>query len=268
MSIQTLINKYNSILVEYKKTYQDYINSLNLNSSDLYTVPNTFFFGDDILSVTQGSSVSSCKSSCLANTSCSGATYNTKYDNCAINSGDGNLVEYPNSTGIVHPTVYYSYKLENLNDQLISLNIQISNLISSNQTKYIQELPDIQEHHQIIQQNSHNLNIDKAKIQKMLNNYKKLNQNYDESELVLTSNYYTYIGLFLITILLVFLLIKFSISGQQSGGGNNFKNEAIFLFSIMVIFLFLSIFLKNYNSYIFISTILIAYIILKMKLKQ
>lgn len=268
MSIQTLINKYNSILVEYKKTYQDYINSLNLNSSDLYTVPNTYFNGEDILSVTQGSSVSSCKSSCLANNSCSGATYNSKYDKCAMNSGDGDLVEYPNSIGIVHPAVYYSYKLENLNDQLISLNIQISNLISADQTKYIQNLPDIQQHQQIIQQNYHNLNIDRAKIQRMLYSYKQLNQNYDESELVLTSNYYTYIGLFLITILLVFLLIKFSMSGQQSGGGNNFKNEAIFLFSIMVVFLFLSNFFKNYNAYILISAILIAYIILKMKLKQ
>lgn len=268
MSIQNLINKYNSILDQYQKTYQNFLNSLDSSSNSLYNVPNTFFYGENILSVNQGSSLSSCTSSCLANTSCTGASYNSKNTTCAMNSGDGNLVEYPNSTAIVPQPVYYSYQLQNLNQQLINLNQQISQLISSGQVQYDQDVYIIQQQQQIIQENDDNLNTDKEKIEKILYYYKNINQSYDESEIVLTSNYYTYIGLFFVTILLVFLLIKFSLSGQQTGGGNNFKNEAFFLFSIMLIFLVLSNFLKNYNSFIFISILLIAYIIAKMKMKQ
>ena len=268
MSIQQLINQFNSILDQYQKTYKDYTNSLESPSNNLYTVPNTFFYGENILSVTQGSSVTACKSSCLANDSCSGANYNSSYNKCALNSGNGNIVQYPNSTAIVQQPIYYSYQLQNLNQQLINLNQQISKLMATGQTQYTQNMQQIQQQQQIIQQNSNNLNTDRERIEKILNYYKYLNQNYDESELVLTSNYYTYIGLFFVTILLVFLLIKFSVSGQQTGGGNRFKNEAFFLFSIMLVFLVLSKFLKNYNGFIFISVLLIAYIIFKMKLNQ
>jgi hypothetical protein len=268
MSIQELINKFNSVLDQYQKTYQDYVNSLESPSNNLYTVPNTFFYGENILSVIQGSSITSCKSSCLSNNSCSGSTYNSSYNKCTLDSGNGDLVQYPNSTAFVQPQVYYSYKLQNLNQELIKLNQQISKLMASGQLQYIKNINQVQEQQQIIQQNSNTLNADREQIEKILYSYKYLDQNYDSSELVLTSNYYTYIGLFFITILLVFLLIKFSVSGQQSGGGSSFKNEAFFLFSIMLVFLFLSKFLKNYNGFIFfISILLIAYIILKMKLK-
>jgi hypothetical protein len=53
-----------------------------------------------------------------------------------------------------------------------------------------------------------------------------------------------------------------------AGGGSNFKNESVFLFGIMIVFLGLSKIFNNYNSYIFISILAIAYIIAKIKLYQ
>jgi hypothetical protein len=105
-------------------------------------------------------------------------------------------------------------------------------------------------------------------LNQMVLNYETLNQAYNDGSLNVTSNYYSYIVLLFITVLLAFLLVKFSATGQQSGGGSNFKNEAFFLFGVMVVFLGLSKIFNNYNSYIFISILAIAYIIAKIKLYQ
>jgi hypothetical protein len=84
---------------------------------------------------------------------------------------------------------------------------------------------------------------------------------------MVNSQYANYIVLLLVTILLIFLLIKFSITpSSQYGGGRIFKNEAFFLLAIMIVFLGLSQIYKNYNGYIVVSIILIAYIIAKMKM--
>ena len=112
------------------------------------------------------------------------------------------------------------------------------------------------------------LKQDREQIKQMVLNYETLNQAYTDGNLNVTSNYYSYIVLLLITLLLIFLLVKFSLTGQQRGGGSNFKNETIFLLGIMVVFLGLSTILNNYNSYIFVSILAIAYIIAKIKLNQ
>ena len=100
-------------------------------------------------------------------------------------------------------------------------------------------------------------------------NFDTVNQAYSEGEINVTSSYYSYIVLLFITVLLIFLLIKFSLTGQQGGaGGKNFKNEVMLLLGIMIVFLGLSNIFKNYNTYIFVSILLIAHIVAKIKLNQ
>ncbi len=67
-------------------------------------------------------------------------------------------------------------------------------------------------------------------------------------------------------IILVILLIKFSVSGQQNGGGNSFFREAMFLLGIMIVFLALSSALNNIHEFIFVAVLVIAYLIAKMKI--
>jgi heme A synthase len=104
-------------------------------------------------------------------------------------------------------------------------------------------------------------------IDKMVRDFETLNAANENGQINVTSNYYNYIVLLFITILLIFLLIKFSVtSNDQRGGGNNFTKEALFLFMIIVIFLGLSKLYNNYNLYIFVSVLIVAYIIAKMKM--
>jgi hypothetical protein len=117
-------------------------------------------------------------------------------------------------------------------------------------------------------QNYNTLAQEREEIARMIKEYETLNTAYDNGVVVVNSQYANYIVLLLVTILLIFLLIKFSItsSSQYGGSGKIFKNEAFFLLGIMVVFLGLSQIYKNYNGYIVVSIILIAYIIAKMKM--
>ena len=117
-------------------------------------------------------------------------------------------------------------------------------------------------------QNYQVLNKDRENIHKMVSNFESINQAYTEGSLNVTSNYYSYIVLLLITLLLIFLLVKFSVTGQQGGGGGSFKKESLFLLGIMVVFLGLSKIFNNFNIYIFVSILAIAYIIAKIKLNE
>jgi prefoldin subunit 5 len=268
MSFQTLSDQFNSVLSQYQNTYQEYISTLDSSSNTLVTVPNASFSGQNIINTMQNSSVEDCQTSCSSNTSCTGATLNNSNNNCTLSSGGGNISAIQNYTAIVQQGLYYSYQLQQLNAQLYSINQQMETLASSSETKYQKSQLSTQNKAQILQQNYDVLNQEKKEINKMVVNYETLNQAYEEGSINVTSNYYSYIALLFITLLLIFLLVKFSFNGEQRGGGNNFKSEAVFLFGVMVVFLGLSKTFNNYNGYIFISILVIAYIIAKMKLNQ
>ena len=120
-----------------------------------------------------------------------------------------------------------------------------------------------------LEQNYNVLNEERNKIEKLKKEFETLNSASENSQLVVTSNYYRFIALFFLSILLIFLLIKFAFTGQQVGGGdNNFKNEAFFLFSIMLISLCCAKIFNMYDNVVFFFVLVITYIILKIKIHQ
>lgn len=112
------------------------------------------------------------------------------------------------------------------------------------------------------------LNYERYQTQKIEREFETLNSANENSKLVVTSNYYRFIALFFVSILLICLLIKFSINGQQVGGGNNFKNEAFLLFSVMLISLCCARIFNLYDNIVFFFVLVITYIILKIKIHQ
>jgi hypothetical protein len=268
MSFQTLSDQFNSTLSLYQNTYQEYISALDSPSNTLMTLPNSSFSGQNIISTTQNSSSESCQTSCSSTPSCTGATFNSSTNTCTLGSGTGNILNAQNSIAIVQEGLYYSYTLQQLNTQLTSINQQMENLASSRENQYQQNQLTSQEQAQMLQKNYEVLTQDREQINKMIVNYETINQAYKEGSINVTANYYSYIVLLLITVLLIFLLVKFSFTGQQSGGGSNFKKETFFLLGIMIVFLGLSKIFNNYSSYIFVSILLFAYIISRMKLNQ
>ncbi len=90
------------------------------------------------------------------------------------------------------------------------------------------------------------LSDERNQIEKMSREYETLNRAIENSDVDVTSNYYSYICLLFIAILLIFLFLKFSFVGSQSGGGNN-------MYYIHNVYKFLPLFLALFAILYFIK---------------
>jgi hypothetical protein len=125
--IELLNSKFNDLLTQYQETYQEFINVVNSNSDkNLYrSILNSSYIGKNNLNIIQNSSIDNCLSSCESNNSCSGATFDNINNSCALSSGTGNIIDSENKTAIVKQALYYTYKLQKLNEELTNINNSI-----------------------------------------------------------------------------------------------------------------------------------------------
>jgi len=266
--LKSLSEQFNNVLTQYQTAYNDYITALNSSDKELLTIENRAFMGTSQMSTNNVTDINSCKSACSSNQLCSGGTFTANTKNCILNSGEGNIIHSMGSTAIITSVKYYARQLQQLNQQLIDLNQQIMDITGQSYYGYQQDKHQQQQYKKNIHHNSEILQEEREKIAKMSRDFQTLNAANNDGQIHVTMYYYNYIVLLFITILLIFLLIKYSgVNGEHSGGGHSkFMMESIFLFAIMTVFLGISHILKNINGYIVISILVIAYLIAKMKL--
>lgn len=221
IQLQNLSNQYNMLISQYQNTYKKYIIVINSDNKTFKTVDNSAFYGQKQINTLNNTNVKNCQSACSSNSSCSGATFNTLSNKCTLNSGSGNVVQAQKSKAIVKEAMYYSYELQKLNAKLLDINKQMINISNNNYDKFQKTQKQSIEKGNAMNNNYKTLSDERIKINKMIIEYETLNSALENGNIIVTSNYYSYIALFLISILLILLFLKFSFTGSQSGGGNN-----------------------------------------------
>jgi hypothetical protein len=234
--LQNLSNEYNMLISQYQNTYQKYIDVINSDNTNFKTVNNSAFYGQQQINTLNDTDIDNCQSACLSNTSCSGATFNTLSNNCTLSSGTGNIVQQQKSKAIVKEAMYYSYQLQNLNAKLLDVNKQMLDSSNKNYNDFQKSQQQSIEQENTMNNNYQTLIDERAQIEKMIREYETLNSALENGNIVATSNYYSYIALSFITILLIFLFFKFSFTSSQSGGGNNI-NHLHNVYKVLPIFL-------------------------------
>jgi septal ring factor EnvC (AmiA/AmiB activator) len=214
--LQNLSSQFNSLLTQYTDTYKEYISLVNLNDNSLTAVPNSAFVGKSNINILNNSTLDACQSACSSNSSCSGATFNNTLSNCTLSSGPGNIVSAQQSTAFVQQAMYYSYQLQQLNSQLTSVNQQMRNLSNSSYNQFQQSQQQIQQQEQALQNNYLILSQERDQIDGMVRQFQTLNSAYENGNLIVTSNYYSYIILLFVVMFLAFLLMQFSLFGELS----------------------------------------------------
>jgi hypothetical protein len=211
-SFQNLSSQFNSLLSQYRETYKKFINVLNSNNDTLINIPNTSFQGNSNINIINNSDLNSCKSSCLANSSCSGSTFNNVLKTCTLTNGlSGTIISTTGSTSIVSKSLYYSFKLQEINNQLININKQMLQFSNNHLNEYNQYKQLNYKHEQILMNNYQTLEEERIQIDNMINQFTTLNSAYEDGSLILNSNYYFYIILLFFVIFLVYFLIRYSI---------------------------------------------------------
>lgn len=245
--MEMLGNKFNSLLTQYKDTYQDFVNTISSNNNSFTSINNSAFVGGSNINTLQNSSVNNCLTSCSNNDSCSGATFDDKQKTCTLSSGSGNIINSKNQTAIVKQALYYSNQMQKINNELISTNSLMMNLANNSADNYKQTQQMNAEKSQVLQNNYNTLEAERMEIEEIVRQYETLNSAYENGNVNVASNYYTYIVYLLISIFLVLLLLKFSLTGQQRGGGStmNFSTSSWLIIGLSIFVIILNAYLKN-----------------------
>lgn len=248
--MEMLSQQFNNLLTQYQETYQQFINVISSNtdgSNNLTTISNSVFVGQTNINTIQNSSIDNCISSCGSNSSCSGATFNNDLNTCTLSSGNGTIINASNQTAIVEQALYYSNQLQNLNQQLLSINVQMANISNNDMNNYATTSQNVNQKAQILNNNYEVLQQERTQIDKMVKQYDTLNAALQNGDIIVTSNYYSYLLLLLVVIFLIYVLLRYSTNYEQRGGSSHLKmsGKLLFMFFILgVIIVFNSIIKK------------------------
>lgn len=243
--MEILSNKFNSLLAQYKDTYNDFLNTVNSNDNSFTSVPESAFIGVNNIDTIQDSSVDNCMTSCTSNQSCSGATFDNLQKTCSLSTGTGNVVNSPNQTAIIKQALYYSYQLQKINDEMTEINTSMMTLANSRVGDYQQTQQLNAQKAEILENNYKTLEQERGQIEEIIRQYETLNSAYENENINVTSNYYTFIMYLFIVILLVLLLFKYGLSGEQVGGGMSYSKFSPFIFGILGLIIIINAILKN-----------------------
>ena len=278
--LETLSNKFNSLLNDYKNTYNEYLGVLYRKDTSFTKVQDFSFIGQSNLSTLEKSNITACEFACSDNKLCSGATFNSNLRNCVLSSGQGSMAPLNNSIAIVKKALYYSNRLKELNEELTSVNQQMLDLSkeedykkreiedykkSLEKNKEIDKMTDLlkqdydkytklseqnKKKDEIMVNNKDVLMSDRDEIERMRRQYQTLNAAYEDGNIMVNANYLNYIVLLFVVVFLVFLLMKYAFTGPQYGGGNKlFRNVPNLLIPITFVIFFVIILVNAQRSY-------------------
>lgn len=239
--MELLSSQFNTLLTQYQNTYQEFINAVDM-SSTMVTVPNTAYVGGNKLNVIQNSDISSCTSSCESTPNCSGATFSTKKNSCTLSSGMGNITSSNNQSAIVEQALYYSYQLQQINEQLITINESMMKLSNSSLSQFNDTQSKAAQYATQLKQNYYVLESERGEIAEMVREYERLNSTYDNGTIYVNSYYYSYLFYLIIAGILLGALFMTNVSSggsssmQYGGGGKQHcPNYILFAFLICVV---------------------------------
>jgi len=108
---------------------------------------------------------------------------------------------------------------------------------NQNYIAYQNNLAEISDQQQILYNNYDNLKKNNQEIYSLSRQFQTLNSAYRDQSQLVTTNYYNYIVLFFVALLLLFLFLRFS--EKQSGGGNGIHlDKNIIFYFVFVVFIF------------------------------
>jgi len=225
LKLESLIQEYNLLLTEYQQVNQSYLYSLSVadGSNKWIFIKDHAVWGSQPLSGGPVTDASACLNVCIANSSCSGATFDTKNKYCWASSGqNGSLGPTPNQIAIVPESMQYVLVLKGLNDKMTMVNMEILQL--SKQLPLTNNETESQVSSQILDKNYQQLLKDKKMIDEKLAENQSLTNEINETTLSVTHYYYVYFFLFLILLFLIYLLFRYLLFSVTSSDAerNNF----------------------------------------------
>ena len=224
----------------------------NINNENYVNIQGMAYIGKGNAGQSLANTIQECEAACSANSKCTGATFVA--GKCNLRTGDSPIIPSSNNSyAIISKGKQLLMNMEDLNKQLLEVNEEITNKINSGQPIYNNlQTKNLDKSKELIQ-NYKELEIERNNIQLLLDEYNTLDTTENENQIKITQNYYSYLLLFILTLAIIFVLIKIStqsissnVSSIQHGGELNI-NAYYILFVIIVIIIIVNFSFKNFS---------------------
>ena len=225
LNLEVLKKEYDATLIKYNQAQSDYASSLSETSKSFTDIKGKNYLGSGVLSedwVT--TSLDDCKEACASNNKCSGATYNLDKTYCSLKTGESGLSEgSENDYAIMSQKQKQLKVLSALSDKLLEINAQILQMVKQGKPK----LAEMQQEKEIqissLSQNYSDLTTQRESLNKTIKENHKLSSAESQTEILITKNYWTYIMLMIVTIIVGVGIVMFSSLGK---GKNSEESKA------------------------------------------
>ena len=224
----------------------------NITKPDMTSVKGTAFWGTSPLSQSTVNTVGECQALCSNTSGCSGATYNQTTTLCSLRKGDANIVAGGPSDYSIVPKAQSLLKIvQNINDKLTKVNEKIQTLSQTAEKEFNSESGQRSISNTNLINQYKGLVGERVKIQRMLNEYQTLDEQQVEGNIHISQNYYSFVLLMFLAILVIFLLYKFSIPSDQlstttlQNGGELGTSAYYMVFGLFLLVLLFTL----YNKY-------------------
>ena len=229
LELESLELKFNNTLGLYKQAYANYIGSLRSPVGDNFNIKPDNIYKETVtqpqLDSNTAATVTECKTFCVANSLCKGATFTTtpgSVNSCIIYKGDGLLQEFTDKSikkyAIIPAQTEYLNTIQILNGQLISLNQQINDKASSIVPETDRENIKKQEKAVILSDRYSNLVQERRNIDELIQSNIDVNAQYQDTSIIVEQSDSMYMFWIIAAIFTLLLTVKMILFPQINIG--------------------------------------------------
>lgn len=269
LQLQSLETEFDLVMTQYKQAYLDFINSVQTINGNNYGNNRQFtslqgrrFWGTAGIKDVTVNSEDECSAMCAQDAKCTGATFNSSTGYCWLRSGNGSVtVSTNNNEFALMPSVSQNTNnLQMLNDKLINLNLQIMDTLNEIEPVAFDETERKNEKKAFMETTNGNLLSEREKIEKLLDQYNDLTQQYNVNSIYVRQTNAMYMLWSFISISLIIIIIKLLLTPEAKTSEN-----MVFLIKLLMFFILIFIITKlNHPSAFAIFGLIVILVIFKI----
>jgi hypothetical protein len=210
IKVKTLQKEYEVILQQYQEAGKNYISYLQNSDSSNYTaLQGRTWWGIEGINESSAETQAECENMCASDEKCSGATFNPVKKYCWTRTGDGSLsAGLDDDYALIPQQKSALIVMKGLNDQLLSINEQITNELKKSNPYIQQQSQEKNIQQQKLGESYQQLLEQKMEMEKQLQQYYSIEQDYDNQSLYV--NQQTVSMRFWVLITCLILLVTFN----------------------------------------------------------
>lgn len=259
LKVKELEQEYNTVLKQYEEAYINYLNQIKQDKLDptnksLESLPGRSFWGDKGLKESSVTSEKQCEDMCLAQNTCTGATYSSSKRYCWTRAGAGLLSVSSDTTALISKGLKEIIKLRKLNNRLQQINIEIAAELEKSYPQAQSEQNANKEKRDELKKTYVILVDENAELDKAIKEYERINGVYEENSLLADKESFS----LRLWTLLALILVIITISKQTGAEGPN-----TFWLIVIIILLLTSFSLNRPQGFMLWFIVIMLVIIIK-----